>query len=287
MAIRLIITHPGGSHKDDLLACSVLAHVHQVPIERRDPTEDELVDPGVCVVDIGGQHEPELNNFDHHQFPRDHPPTCALSLVLQHIGLYEDARLFCDWLEVAEWFDSRGPVETARWMGVERGVIDQLNSPVDVTLLRRFARSEKLDFGDPIWQMMQFVGEDLIAYLKTLRGRLEFIRKHSEWWDISEGKGFKVLFMPRTDPLPAEPSMGMPRFVEAEGQSDQVAALVYPDRRGDGFALSRFNDDPRLDFSQVENQPDTVFAHARGFVAKTQATEPGRLRELLTQAVVN
>ena len=38
--------------------------------------------------------------------------------MLQHLGLYDDARLFCDWLEAAEWFDCRGPLATAKWAGV-------------------------------------------------------------------------------------------------------------------------------------------------------------------------
>ena len=32
--------------------------------------------------------------------------------MLDHLGLYKDALQFCDWLEVAEWFDSRGPKKT-------------------------------------------------------------------------------------------------------------------------------------------------------------------------------
>ena len=107
--IKAIITHPGGAHKDDFLACSVLLSNHSVSIFRRDPTEQELEDPEVAVVDIGHQHDPQLNNFDHHQLPRDHEPTCALSLVLQKFEIYEDTKEFCSWLETTEWFDCRGP----------------------------------------------------------------------------------------------------------------------------------------------------------------------------------
>ena len=95
MAIKTIVTHPGGAHKDDFLACSLLAHLHGVPIERRDPTDDELADVATCVVDVGGVHDAATNNFDHHQFPRDAPPLCALSLVLKDLGIYEDALAFC------------------------------------------------------------------------------------------------------------------------------------------------------------------------------------------------
>ena len=63
MTIQLIVTHPGGAHKDDFLACSLLAHVHGAPIHRREPTERDLIDVKTCVVDVGGVHDPKLNNF--------------------------------------------------------------------------------------------------------------------------------------------------------------------------------------------------------------------------------
>jgi len=125
-----IITHPGSSHKDEFLACSLLVAVHEAPILRRDPTQQDISNPRIAVVDVGGFHQPELGNFDHHQFPKDHPPTCSLSLVLMDMGLYEDARQYCDWLEVAEWFDTRGPQETAAWLGVERELLAKVRSRV-------------------------------------------------------------------------------------------------------------------------------------------------------------
>ncbi|MEO0663582.1 MAG: MYG1 family protein, partial [Planctomycetota bacterium] len=131
--IRLVVTHPGGAHKDDLLAVSVLVALHGCPVERREPTSEDLADPAVAVVDVGGAHDPARANFDHHQFPRDHRPTCSLSLVLDALGLYEDALKFCDWLETAEHFDSRGPKRTAEWLGVPRRAVSQLSSPIDVS----------------------------------------------------------------------------------------------------------------------------------------------------------
>ena len=78
-------------------------------------------------MDIGHRFESELNNFDHHQFDRELEPTCALSLVLQNMGIYEDSKEFCGWLETTEWFDCRGPNETAEWLGVEREALAKLN----------------------------------------------------------------------------------------------------------------------------------------------------------------
>ena len=203
MSFSLILTHPGGSHKDEFLACCLLIAKHAAPLVRREPTPADLENPATAVVDVGGEHTPDSGNFDHHQFPKDHPPICALSLVLQHLGVYEDARAFCDWLEPAEWFDTRGPVDTARWLGVARETLFKLNSPIDTTLLRRFALVSELNPGEPLWEVMRWIGADLLDYLKNLRDRLDFIASVGEFWEIESPKGpFRVLFLPRTEPMP-------------------------------------------------------------------------------------
>ena len=211
---------------------------------------------------------------------------CALSLVLMDLGVYEDARQFCDWLEPAEWFDTRGPVETARWLGLDRELLSKLHSPIDLTLLRRFASSSQVNPGDTLWEVMKWIGDDLLSYLRNLRERLDYISRNAEFWEIAGLNGnFRVLAMPRTEPLPDEPSAGLGRYIQSLPQSElPIAGLVYPDRRGGGFALSRHNDHPSLDFTRIQNESDVHFAHARGFVAKTSATDPGRLRALLAQS---
>ena len=284
--VRAILTHPGGAHKDDLLAVCVLVARHGAPVYRREPTADELADPAVAVVDIGGVHDPARMNFDHHHFPREHPPTCALSLVLEHLGLYDDARRFCDWLEPAEWFDSRGPTKTAEHLGVPRRAISQLNSPIDVTLLRRFARASEHEAGDPIYEFMRIVGEDLLEYLRIARERLDFVGAHVERWRIeAEGEPLEAVFLPRTDPPADEPSSMLASYVRArDGGDTKVAAIVYPDRRGAGYGIARYEDHPRLDFSRVEGEPDVHFAHKSGFMCKTSATEPARLKALIAAA---
>ncbi len=283
--ITTILTHPGGAHKDDLLAVCVLIARHGAPVVRREPSRAELADPAVAVVDVGGEHDPARSNFDHHHFPREHPPTCALSLVLESLGLYQDALRFCDWLEPAEWFDSRGPNKTAAWLGVPRQAISQLNSPIDMTLLRRFARQAEHVPGEPVYEFMRLVGADLLEYLRVVRERIAFVSVHSERWVVPVGDGtLEAVFLPRTDPLADEPSSAVANFIRASGLESTVAAIVYPDRRGSGYGISRYEDHPGLDFSQIGGEADVHFAHKSGFMCKTSATEPGRLRDLIVGA---
>ncbi|KRP37858.1 MAG: hypothetical protein ABS34_00735 [Opitutaceae bacterium BACL24 MAG-120322-bin51] len=285
--ITSILTHPGGAHKDEFLACAVLLTQAPVAIQRREPTEADLADTSIAVLDVGGEHAPERSNFDHHQFPRDMVPTCALSLVLQHIGLYEDAREFCSWLEVAEWFDCRGPNDTAEWLGMDRETIGKLNSPLDITILRRFASQTEHKPSEPIWEIMRMIGQDLVDYVTGLRARLDFVAQHAEVWTLGAcDDTFKVLFMPRTEPMPDEASAGLGGHVIALGLEEEVLALIYPDSRGEGYGMRRFNDDQRMDFSPLEAETDVHFAHARGFIAKTSSADVERLKVLVNSAYV-
>jgi hypothetical protein len=283
--IRTILTHPGGAHKDDVLAVCLLAAKTGAPIVRRMPTQAELDDPQVAIVDVGGRHEPANSNYDHHHFPREHPPTCALSLVLEGMGLYQDGLRFFDWLETAEWFDSRGPNQTAGWLGVNRNVLSRLNSPVDVTLMRRFGQCKELSPSDPLYAFMCMVGEDLLAHLANARERIAFVAERAERWSVVHGdERIETLFLPRTDPGSDEPSAAVANYILAEGLQDTIAAIVYPDRRGSGYGIGRYEDHPRLDFSRIEGEPDVHFAHKTGFLCKTTATDPDRLRALISGA---
>ena len=93
--------------------------------------------------------------------------------------------------------------------------------------------------------------------------------------------GKKVLFLPRTEPLSDDGSMGMGRYVEELGLKEEVVAFVTPDRRGEGYGMSRYNDDKRMEFTKIADEPDVHFAHNKGFIAKVTATEESRLKEML------
>ncbi|MCH2108565.1 MAG: MYG1 family protein [Polyangiaceae bacterium] len=284
---QLIITHPGGAHKDDFLACCVLAAVSGAEIRRRVPTSEEVQNPLIATVDIGGSSEASLLNFDHHHFSRDHAPTCALSLVLKAYGLYDLARKHCDWLETAEWFDSRGPHKTAAWLGVERDVVARLNSPIDITLLRRFAKLQELTPGETLYEVMRWIGDDLLTFLKSVSESLTQLEKVVERFQVErDGRSWGAVLLPRTGTAGDEPSSSLGRWIREKGLEHEIAFLAYPDRRGTGYGLARYQDHVDVDFSQVSEEKDVHFAHVSGFVCKTSATEIPRLKELMAQALV-
>ncbi|OGI61299.1 hypothetical protein A2645_00645 [Candidatus Nomurabacteria bacterium RIFCSPHIGHO2_01_FULL_39_9] len=64
---KLIVTHSGNFHADDVFAAATLSILfnNKVRIIRtRDP---EIIEKGDFVFDVGGVYDPELNRFDHHQ----------------------------------------------------------------------------------------------------------------------------------------------------------------------------------------------------------------------------
>jgi hypothetical protein len=287
MKIDAIITHPGSAHKDELLACALLLVEHPVAIYRRDASAEDLNNPHICVIDTGGRHDPSHNNYDHHQFHPKSKPSCSVSLIFEALGLYEDALKFLDWVEPVEWFDCRGPGHTAEWLGVDRRALSRLNSPLDGAVLRAFSKSSELLPGNFLWETLRMIGEDILGFVRGLRRQLCYLAEHTEVWEIEQdGNVFKILFLPRGENLPEEPTLGIGRFIEEHSNGREIIATVYPDRRSGGYGLARYRDNYQVDFRRLEDAHDVHFTHASGFLAKTTAVDPCRLRELLQAAWV-
>lgn len=80
--MRKIITHDGVFHADEVLAIALI-HVlvnERIPVERtRTISAEDINDRSVWIVDVGGQRNSQLNNYDHHQ-DGTLPASCMLIL---------------------------------------------------------------------------------------------------------------------------------------------------------------------------------------------------------------
>lgn len=256
--ITKIITHPGGAHRDDLLSVAIaLAHYGCVPVFRRDPTQEELEDADVLVLDCGGRHEPERLNFDHHQLPRDAAAECALSLFVRHIGLEEQFKLQT-WWETTKTLDAKGPFMAAKALRLD-ALPEELMSPVESAILSAFGSANELSEMDRM--ALAGMGRQLLAdvdeYAKAYSRVRELVR-------VVEVNGLDCFL--GTEILTPMLAGALSRFRDLE--APQVAvSIMKSDRAGESWVLYRYDDHPRVDFSRLGGD-QVVFAHKGGFIAK-------------------
>ena len=283
--VKTIVTHPGHAHRDDFLSvCFVLAMCaeenNSPSLERRNPTEEDLNDPSVVVLDVGEQHQPELSNFDHHQFDRDSEPVCALTLILQNMTIYEEAKRGFRWLNVTEKFDSKGPHYVANEIGIEWNKIsDATFSPIEEVILNRFSKFTGFNPKSDIYILLTTIGEELLKTLEQFTSRYQQL---SDSITTSLVYGNEIVFslgiLGDNDP-----SFALSAYV-ADRHPDAVVTITHDDR-GDGYCLFRLNDSPKIDFSQIESDERILFAHKNGFVAKTHnKLESTEILELLEKS---
>lgn len=282
-----IVTHPGTAHGDDFLACCVLAAKFGAPIERREPTRDDLDDPDILVLDVGGRYEPEKLNFDHHQ---DLEILCSFVLVLQWLGLHEKFQRAYRWYENIDFRDRRG----AKALGEKYGLSDEqmleLGAPGQTAMIAQFERlsglsqlpggyehalDEKTRKGEFLYEVMLLIGHELINYAE----------KYSTAWERLNGcerqnfRGHEVLINP-SDDITA---------TEDYAREKKISIMASHDNRGAGWAILRKNEGEKaFDFNLVASDPRIVFAHKGGFIAKTrERVAVGELFELIEKAFIS
>ena len=265
--IKTIVTHGGHAHRDDFLSvCFVLAmcaEENNVPlVERRDATSTDLNDPNIVVIDVGEKHQPELSNFDHHQFDRGSEPACALTLILQNLTIYEEASRGFRWLNVTEKFDSKGPFFVANEIGVDWNKIsDATFSPIEEVILHMFSKTTQTN--QTIIDLMTNIGLELLNTLTQFNGRWQQLSDSVTTSFVNDNEiVFSLGILGDNDP-----SFALSAYV-AERHPNAVATITHDDR-GEGYCLFRLNDSPKIDFSLIENDERVLFAHKNGFVAKT------------------
>jgi hypothetical protein len=90
--IQKIITHNGIFHADDVMAVALLHEFIDplIPVVRtRNITQEDINNPKVWIVDVGGVYDQDLNNYDHHQ-DSGLPSTCVL--VLQELYMWGEIK---------------------------------------------------------------------------------------------------------------------------------------------------------------------------------------------------
>jgi len=259
---QMVITHPGDAHADDVLSVGLaltalggVGNLNEVRVVRRDPTPEELEDPAVLVLDVGGRHEPALGNFDHHQLPRG-VEECAFSLLSKDFGL-EGLFERRPWYRRLIWMDSIGPFQTARKLGLPE--IPMGFGPIQSSIISLFGEMDEVE----LWmkELLRRVVFDLIREAQVFEDKVG-----KTPYEIRVVKDKRVLV---TDLLSEESVTDY--LQEKEG----AHILVTHDNRGEGWTLYRYKDYPGIDFYRLSGEEEHIlFTHKGGFIAKTRMRLP-------------
>jgi hypothetical protein len=290
--MRLIVTHPGKAHRDDFIAiCIILAVVGEdIPIERRHATQEDLDNTDTIVIDTGLIDDQWKNNFDHHQFPTDHPAACSITLVLKAYDLYRKASFASPWLHYTEVFDSKGPMVAQEEFGLEDGAWEVMQSPIETQVLSIFAAHSKT----PYWiiNMMRLMGGNWLEYWDRY---VETNRR----LNISDGCSSHVLSIRDNVQVLViewpyeEIAMGAVHKYCKENaiagtitRDDRPAVVVNGRMEKPGWCLFRYNDHESIDFKMVKDDPRVRFTHSNGFVSKTDDISLEEALALFVTAIV-
>jgi hypothetical protein len=180
-----IVTHNGSAHRDDFLSCCVVlfheysTHMVRPVIERRLALPVDLANRHTYVIDTGGQWEPELLNFDHHQADHRVVEKCALDLVLAHLMDPDDYRHYCktnEWLRLTTIQDTRGSGEAATALGLTLKTYSVTRSPVELYVLKWFADSSVISPDSALYAAMLEIGRGLLSSIPDLASQHAALR---------------------------------------------------------------------------------------------------------------
>ena len=266
---RRVVVHAGGVHMDEILAVGMICEREGVlTVERRNPTAAELADPEVWVVDVGARHEPELRNFDHHQDDPTVAADCAFSLVARHLDLQELLRTR-PWYGAQIRVDNEGPHRLARDQGWPVEALAWMTSPLDVALLRLWGAGGA---GRVAEETVAMVTHLVGTALEEARAFGEELARVEPLTRVHRLGGVAVV-LHETIVSDAVSEHLRERLQDADGEII-AASVSLDDREPFGWALYRFEDDPRVDLTRVRDDPRIAFAHKRGFIAKTREQLP-------------
>lgn len=285
----IFITHSGSFHSDDVFAAATL-HLYYKKIKKSyslvRTINEETIQKGTIVFDIGGEYNEETNRFDHHQKggagERENGiPYAAFGLVWKKYG-----PLLCDSQEITEEIDKNlvQAIDAAdNGVTISKNLRDDI-SPVFVqSLLRSFNLTYIEDEGlsdhrfDDAMHIAALYLQRVIHQTKTQNEiNLHVEKKYSE----QENKEIFV----------TEELYGRHPLSVAVSKFPELLYFIYPSKRGDDWSVctTRVSSDsfeskkpfPESwrglrdeDLEKVTGVSGAVFCHNSGFLCSAKTKE--------------
>lgn len=296
--MQRIIVHGGKAHFDEVFALGIMLNmefgnsdVSNFPeVHRRDPSQNELDNPDVAVIDVGGEYDPSKNNFDHHQ---DEDLYSSFRLVAANYNLVGDDITMAKtvdqvlkegtrWYEYKDLLDRRGPNKAAHSVGVH-GDTKPLVSPIESWLIDQFRETEA---GKEIVGMVAVMVKDWIERALSVSERLEEFEREGRVEQIGD---LGVLVIDR------EPdSFVIDQLRDKESFGDFDATISRNPRAKDFWGAYRY---PEVDLDLqeaayslfgedvIDAEENDLFAHNNGFFSVVSSQEDAR--DLFREAIYN
>lgn len=252
-----ILTHDKTAHLDDFLACCVILAQTHYPIERvNKPTEEDLNDPEVFVVDFGQRHEPDKRNFDHHQIKGGN--VCAFTQVLEYYNLRDYDAL--PWIKFVETWDHSGPVNAMKLVG--GGASDLIHSPIQQTLLDLFSNSSNITAFSNLGVFMNLIGRNIIDSYEDFHKTMKILKEKAKIFDYN-----KYYIVDYRDCPEELNKIALKTFEQNYEKEHDIKIEIILNRnfRGESkFRMIRRNDD--VNFSILTGYSEVTFVHQSGFL---------------------
>lgn len=256
--IKEVVTHAGYFHADEVLSIAFLLGTglisRDTPITRTNrPIEGMLSNNRVCVLDIGGDYNPELLNFDHHQ-NKDLPATDML--VLEHFGIPE----------------SMGGEAVKERL---KAILFQRVSDIDRGLLKPDKENPILDFNGMI-RAFNPIGEATdekynVQFFKALDFALTVLNNQGAvalkyQLDLERWKGLE-----KAPGIAFAVDTNMILCWKEEAAKENILFLVCPSLRGGWQVISR-----DTEVVKIPPYSGQTFLHNSGFLANYETFEEAR-----------
>jgi hypothetical protein len=257
-----IITHPGYRHADETLGLCLIAYYlkDHFEIHFRNPTQEELDDAQVWVLDIGGSYDPSKLNFDHHQ---DINLNSSYRLISKFLD-FDKVLSHNPWWDVKDEFDRFGPSFVANKYFNGKSTFP-LISPFEEWFLgsMKYDENQVLYSHEPKAKLLIEVGKYLIETGTNIQNNIGWLKEHAAFYPIGSG-GAEVCIAARKNLL------GKDYFLKYAYESGHpnVVALCHHDERGNGWAMYRLKD-LLIDFNRIRGKDGVGFVHLNGFTGRT------------------
>lgn len=276
MNIKKIITHNGRAHMDDLLAACFLAYKTNAPIVRKDwPTEEELNDPEICIVDFGKQHDKGLLNFDHHQITGGN--VCAFTLVLEHFNMRDNKAL--PWIQYVETYDHCGPKAAMELLGSsQQEQIKLLANPIYEVMLDEFSQVKEIYRYQDFYHTLSLIGKHISDEYWSYYAYTNIVKENCSILNVN---GYKIMDMMKLN------RAAMNSQASKDIYTDLGASMILSKNdRGEGqYRLTRI--DGKINFNLAKDVVDTKFVHQNGFLFTFDCANLKVALELITRSLTD